>query len=143
MPVYHTLDDVQARLPGPMKEISPASDPSDTTVITWMDEVETYVLTELSARYPLPITGPESLRVLRSLCSDLTAARVWRHRTVGTSDPFPPRYADLLEQNAKKLLEALRDGTVRLPDHPQKTTPDRPIATLPDEPKVFSQETQW
>ncbi len=143
MAIYHTLDDVRMRLPKPLQEIGPNTDPSDLQVRAWMDQVESLVESQLSARYELPITGSDAVGLIRSVCADLTAARVWRHRTVGTADPQPPRFADILEERAREIVKAIASGTLILSDQTQKPSPDRPLGTFPEEPLIRRDAPQW
>ena len=111
---YCTTANIQALIPRNLWD-SEASEPipSVTDVETWIAEVDREIDAALAARYGTPITGPESLELIRSISARLVAARVWAVVFTGqTGEPGIP--TDWKE--ARKLLDALGDGTSLLSD---------------------------
>lgn len=143
MAVYHTLDDVKSRLPRQIADITPSSEPDDQQVNQLMDEVESFVNAQLAGRYQLPVSGSQSLQIVKSICADLVAARVWRMKAAGVNDPTQLQYAEQLEKSAMERLKALADGTAQLPDQPEAIDSSTPSGTLPIEPIVKIDERQW
>ena len=111
---YCTVDDIQALIPVNLWDHD-GSDPrpSVTDVERWIVEVDHEIDARLGARYATPISGPESLELIRSISARLVAPRVWGVVFTGqTGEPGIP--TDWKE--ARKLLDALGDGTSLLSD---------------------------
>lgn len=140
---YITIDDVQSRLPSSIAEITPSSEPTDAQVSAWISEVEAFVDSVLSSRYQIPITGPQSLQVVKSICADLVAARVWRMKAAGVNDPTQLQYAEQLEKHALDKLNQIANGEANLPDQPETMDSSTPTGTLPFEAIIRLDETQW
>ncbi|MCS7187449.1 MAG: DUF1320 family protein [Armatimonadota bacterium] len=143
MPRYITIDDVRSRLPSNIAEITMSSEPNISQVNGWIDEVEAEVDGILSTRYQTPITATQSLRIVKSICADIVAARVWRMKAAGINDEVQLRYADTLEKGARDRLNQLANGTMSLPDQPESIDSSTPSANLPFEPIIKMDEKQW
>lgn len=132
MPIYHSIDDVRALLNQQNIPITPSSSPSTSEVGEWMEQVEGYVNGRLKgAGIPLPITDQNGLKVLRLICSNLTAARVFR-RVIKQRSPEGRDYAEELEEQAEKLLQEIEKGVLVIHE---TTKPDQPLGFFGDEEK--------
>lgn len=110
MASYHTIEDVRSLLNAQNIPLTPTSSPSEAEVQEWMEQVEGYVNARLKgAGISLPITDSDGLKVLKLICSNLTAARVFR-RVVRQRAPESRDYAAELEEQAEKLLQAIEKG---------------------------------
>jgi len=142
MPRYHNLSDVQSRLPSAIATIDALSEPSAEQVTAWMEEVEAFVEGQLATRYQVPITGSQSILIVRDICADLTAYRVWQFKAMGVDDAEFRNQAEVLRQRAMEKLQALLEGTMVLPDQPETQTGDRGLGTFP-QPIFERDRTQW
>jgi phage gp36-like protein len=142
MPRYHSLSDVQSRLPSSIATIDAVSEPNTTQVTAWMDEVEAFVEGQLATRYQVPITGSQSLLIVRDICADLTAYRVWQFKAMGVDDPEFRNQAEVLRQRAMEKLQALLEGTMVLPDQAEAPSSSTPAGTFP-EPIFERDRVQW
>ena len=142
MPRYHSLSDVQSRLPSSIATIDALSEPSAEQVEGWMDEVEAFIEGQLATRYQVPITGSQSLLIVRDICADLTAYRVWQFKAMGVDDPEFRNQAEVLRTRAMEKLTALLEGTMVLPDQPESSSSSTPSGTFP-EPIFERDRVQW
>jgi len=142
MPRYHDLSDVQSRLPSSIATIDALSEPNAAQVISWMEEVEAFVEGQLATRYQVPITGSQSILIVRDICADLTAYRVWQFKAMGVDDAEFRNQAEVLRTRAMEKLKALLEGTMVLPDQPETQTGDRGLGTFP-EPIFERDRPQW
>lgn len=142
MPKYHDLTDVQSRLPSQIAVINDASEPNTMQVLAWMDEVEAFVEGQISGRYQVPVTGTISLTIVRDICADLTAYRVWQFKAMGIDDPEFRNQAEVLKKRAEEKLQAILDGKLLLPDQPLAAS-DSPTGALPSSAIFELDRTQW
>jgi len=140
MPRYHSLSDVQSRLPSSIATIDALTEPNTEQVTTWMDQVEAFVDGQLATRYQVPITGSQSVLIVRDICADLTAYRVWQFKAMGIDDPEFRNQAEVLRTRATEKLQAILEGTLILPDQPETST--MPSGTFP-EPIFERDKIQW
>jgi len=142
MPKYHDLTDVQSRLPSQIAVINDASEPNTMQVLAWMDEVEAFVEGQISGRYQVPVTGTVSLTIVRDICADLTAYRVWQFKAMGIDDPEFRNQAEVLKKRAEEKLQGILDGKLLLPDQPTAAS-DSPTGALPSSAIFELDRTQW
>jgi phage gp36-like protein len=142
MPRYHSLSDVQSRLPSSIATIDALTEPNADQVTAWMDETEAFVDGQLATRYQVPITGSQSLLIVRDICADLTAYRVWQFKAMGVDDPEFRNQAEVLRQRAMEKLQALLEGKLILPDQPTTKSSSTPVGTFP-EPIFERDRVQW
>jgi hypothetical protein len=142
MPRYHSLSDVQSRLPSSIATIDALTEPNADQVTAWMDEVEAFVEGQLATRYQVPIVGSQSLLIVRDICADLTAYRVWQFKAMGIDDPEFRNQAEVLRQRAMEKLQALLEGKLILPDQPTTKSSSTPVGTFP-EPIFERDKVQW
>ena len=141
MPRYHSLSDVQSRLPSSIATIDALTEPNTQQVTAWMDEVEAFVDGQLATCYQVPITGSQSILIVRDICADLTAYRVWQFKAMGIDDPEFRNQAEVLRQRAMEKLQAILDGTLILPDQPEAAS-TMPAGAFP-EPIFERDKIQW
>jgi phage gp36-like protein len=142
MPRYHSLSDVQSRLPSSIATIDALTEPNADQVMAWMDETEAFVDGQLATRYQVPITGTQSLLIVRDICADLTAYRVWQFKAMGVDDPEFRNQAEVLRQRAMEKLQAILEGTMVLPDQPTTKSSSTPVGTFPE--AIFERDrVQW
>jgi len=142
MPRYHSLSDVQSRLPSSIATIDALTEPNADQVTAWMNETEAFVDGQLATRYQVPITGTQSLLIVRDICADLTAYRVWQFKAMGVDDPEFRNQAEVLRQRAMEKLQALLEGKLILPDQPTTKSSSTPVGTFP-EPIFERDRVQW
>ena len=142
MPRYHSLSDVQSRLPSSIATIDALTEPNADQVTAWMNETEAFVDGQLATRYQVPITGTQSLLIVRDICADLTAYRVWQFKAMGVDDPEFRNQAEVLRQRAMEKLQALLEGKLILPDQPTTKSSSTPVGTFP-EPIFERDKVQW
>jgi phage gp36-like protein len=142
MPRYHSLSDVQSRLPSSIATIDALTEPNADQVTAWMDEVEAFVEGQLATRYQVPITGTQSILIVRDICTDLTTYRVWQFKSMGVDDPEFRNQAEVLRQRAMEKLQALLEGKLILPDQPTTKSSSTPVGTFP-EPIFERDRVQW
>jgi phage gp36-like protein len=142
MPRYHSLSDVQSRLPSSIATIDALTEPNADQVTAWMNETEAFVDGQLATRYQVPITGTQSLLIVRDICADLTAYRVWQFKAMGVDDPEFRNQAEVLRQRAMEKLQALLEGKLILPDQPTTKSSSTPVGTFP-EPIFERDRIQW
>ena len=142
MPRYHSIPDVQSRLPSSIATIDALTEPNADQVTAWMDETEAFVDGQLATRYQVPITGSQSLLIVRDICADLTAYRVWQFKAMGVDDPEFRNQAEVLRQRAMEKLQAILQGTMVLPDQPTTKSSSTPAGTFPA--PIFERDrVQW
>ena len=142
MPRYHNLSDVQSRLPSSIATIDALSEPNSEQVEAWMEEVEAFVEGQLATRYQVPIVGSQSILIVRDICADLTAYRVWQFKAMGIDDAEFRNQAEVLRTRAMEKLQALLQGTMILPDQPEASSSATPTGTFP-KPIFERDRTQW
>ncbi len=142
MPRYHTLSDVQSRLPSSIATIDAVSEPNASQVTAWMDEVEAFVEGQLAIRYQVPITGTQSILIVRDICADLTAYRVWQFKAMGIDDAEFRNQAEVLRTRAMEKLKSLLEGNMVLPDQPEVASAITPEGSFPE--AIFERDkVQW
>jgi len=142
MPRYHTLSDVQSRLPSSIATIDAVSEPNASQVTAWMDEVEAFVEGQLAIRYQVPITGTQSILIVRDICADLTAYRVWQFKAMGIDDAEFRNQAEVLRTRAMEKLKSLLEGNMVLPDQPEVASATTPEGSFPE--AIFERDkVQW
>jgi len=99
---YASVADVQARVPRTLLTIDEESAVSDVQVEEWLDAHSQWVDGTLSWRYAVPLTDPESGRVLRPIVALLAAADVWDHLGGHAVEPMAQPMA--LRRTAHQML---------------------------------------
>jgi len=137
---YCTVDNVQSLIPlGVWNHDAVGADPTSAEVETWITEVDREIDSVISARYSLPITGPESLELLCSISARLTATRIWGVAfTARTGDASIPEDW----RQARKFLESLGSGAATLPDAESLggSTPGAPGSPIHSYPPIERRE---
>lgn len=83
---YFSVSDVKSL--APFVPITRESQPSEGTVSTWIDDVETIVNSTLAQMgYVVPITSAPALKVLKAMITNTVMAMVMRARPNPESDP--------------------------------------------------------
>jgi hypothetical protein len=132
---YHTVADVQSLMRAGEITIGAGTKPNTTTVETWIEEVEALVNARLSRRYAVPVTGTESVKLLRAICAAITAARVWG---VAQSTTVADRtYQDVLVRDAAHTLRNIDLGRVVLTDATPSTGGAASDITAADPPEAL------
>jgi hypothetical protein len=100
--LYATISDVQSRIPTQLCEIGPESQPAESDVRAWLEQLSRWVDSGLRWKYEVPITEEDDLAVLAPIVADLAAARVWSV-LAGSSEEYG-KIGDRLERFAKDML---------------------------------------
>jgi len=130
---YHTIEQIQALLNTQQILISEDSQPDETTITGWIAETDARIEAALKDRYVLPPIGTKALALLAEIGAKLTGARVWNALFAGNIEPGQRTYADVLERQARDILNALAAGDIEFPDEDPLVDPSvgpgRPAAT--------------
>jgi hypothetical protein len=74
---YATVEQVQARVPTQLCQISAESQPSVAVVTEWLDAASLWLDSALRWRYGVPVTDAGDRALLAPICAAVVAARVW------------------------------------------------------------------
>ncbi len=134
MGAYHSLDDVKALLLQQNFPLDFEDEPFAHEVERWIEQIEEVVNARLrAAGIETPVTDLTGIRVLNLICSNLTAARVWRV-AVRSRSAEGRDYASELEQQAENLLKLIEEGRLLVT---QVQTTDSPTASLGEDTRTF------
>lgn len=91
----------------------------DSEVDSWIDEASAYMDTFLSSRYIVPVTGTQSLLVLKSICIYIVSDRVRNvlYTKTGVAEKNQDTKATFsYSRNPRKDLTMIQDGEIKLID---------------------------
>jgi phage gp36-like protein len=112
---YATATQVQEEFSG--VTFSTTSSPTLATVERWLLEADAVIESALGLRYVVPITGTNSLVVVRNIEILLVRARVRKRlNRIGQLGDAERKVYDDDTTNAMKMLKALAEGTMNLGD---------------------------
>lgn len=133
---YATVEAVQQRVPMPLWEPTPASQPTLGVVSAWLDADSAFVDGALAWKYVVPVTSTDR-DLLSQIVADLTAARVWA--VLGSYSPDQPNPVRTFREGALLSLGydvKTRQAHIVLPNTPLSDTGeaavDAPVSTFTD-----------
>jgi len=95
---------------------------TDTEVSNWIDEESAILDSLLRARYNIPLTGTNSLEVLKKVCAFIVAGRVDVILNQSTGiNAEKIQYSETLWDQGKMLWKGIKDNTIVLDDIDLKT----------------------
>lgn len=139
----------QAQIQGEFKDVTftASTAVTDTEVAELISQTDAEIDARLSVRYVVPVTGPTSLLLLRTISIYITAARVSKIIEVktGESDRDQPRRVE--ERNtALRMLQEIIDGKIILTDA-EEADPHRGVRSYTYEnnitPCIQTTRDQW
>jgi len=129
---YATIDDLNARLKDAQIIITNTSIPNITQAQSILEGVEAEIHAYLRNRAPIPLSDPESIKLVRSLTISLTCERIYTLAyPQAQSNPFATE-----AKAARELLKAIAKGDISLPSTNAPTP--TPTHNFPDTTPTFT-----
>ena len=117
---YCEVSDIQKYYLGGKKKFTATSDNMDESqILEFINNKSSEIDSFLSDKYDLPITGTNSLLLLKNICEKLVVCDVdgvLQSDTVDQGTPYKKSRADKYCEQAYKILKKLQDGDMLLTD---------------------------
>lgn len=116
---YAETIDIDSRLQATgLPPLGATTKPTKTQTETWLDTESAKADARISSRYVVPVTGAQSLSIMKDLVRDLVAAEVF-------DTAFPESERNPFDKDRKEALAELKriaDGDTVLPDAPEASS---------------------